>query len=203
MQGKLDKAATFAQWAHVDVADGEFTATSSWNEPESWAQFSSTLDLEVHLMVSDPLPWVQRWCGAGAKRIIVHQEALRRTAGEHAVDLAHQISQVCTVSNAHFVIAINPETPPEVLASFVQVTDFFQILAVHPGPAGQEMAPGIVEKVRAVRQLFPQSTIEVDGGIVPETARAVREAGADIAIAGSYTLNSDDPKEAYEELRQA
>jgi ribulose-phosphate 3-epimerase len=78
----------------------------------------------------------------------------------------------------------------------------YQVLAVHPGLAGQKFLPSVLNKIRFLKKNAPDGiVIEVDGGITPETAKLAKEAGADIAVAASYIFNSDDSRAAYEELK--
>ena len=74
------------------------------------------------------------------------------------------------------------------------------MLAVQPGPVGQEFLPFVCEKIKFLREEFPDAIIEVDGGMNPETAGQVKEAGADTIVSASYIFNAVDPKKAYEEL---
>ena len=98
------------------------------------------------------------------------------------------------------MLASNPETPAKKLAPYCEHCKLFQVLAVHPGPASQKFLPLTLAKVRFLRRNVPDAIIEVDGGIIPATARRVAAAGADIAVAGSYIFGSNDPAAAYDDL---
>lgn len=203
VERKVRLAESFSTWAHLDIADGAFTFAKSWNDPEAWGRLYTKLTLEVHLMLVDPMTAFEEWLKAGAKRIIVHVESLDELARRHggsAFARARELGRLAAQGGASFMLAINPETPAYRLTPFLGMFSEFQILAVHAGPAGQRFLPIVIPKIQWLREHAPDATIEVDGGIVPETARLVREAGADIVVAGSYTLGSEDPKGAYEEL---
>lgn len=196
VKDKVRKAEAFAEWVHLDVADGVLTFNKSWNDPEAWRSLHTTLKLEVHLMVQDPEAAAGPWLEAGAKRIVVHIETIRNS------EVLDRVLVRAAKHGAEVVLAVNPETPLDTLKPYLGRVSKFQIFSqAHLGPPHQKFLPSVLPKIRALRQEVPGGTIEVDGGINMETARLVREAGADIVVAGSYTLGSPDPKRAYEELR--
>jgi len=175
-------------WVHLDVADARFTPNRTWGDPSGWRKLQTSLNLEVHLMVEDPEIRVEEWFQAGAKRVIVHVETLREE--ELAYALANQYG-------AEAMLAISPETPVESLKLYFEKFSAFQVLAVHPGLAGQKFLPLVLDKVRFLREYYHTATIEVDGGIDLETARGAREAGADIIVSASYIFNAANPAQAY------
>src|SRR5258706_5630101 len=162
-------------WAHVDIADGAFTFNKSWNDPPRLHELDPKISIEVHLMVEQPEYYVEPWLKAGAKRIVLHKEVVTPAAFKKFKTLARQY-------NAELMLALNPETPAEAAAAYASDTNFFQALAVIPGLSGQKFLPRIIEKVKELRQAMPAAVIEVDGGINRETAKACREAGANIVI---------------------
>lgn len=181
-------------WVHLDVADGCFTFHKTWNDPSAWPEIGKKLNLEVHLMTEHPHGPALSWIWAGAKRIIVHLETLHKMTTK-------AIAEMAKVRSADVMLAINPETPVERLQSYFRLFSQFQILAVNPGLAGQVFLPTVLGKVKFLRRQFPGATIEVDGGINPETAKLVRAAGADIVVSATYIFGNSDPKRAYEELQ--
>lgn len=180
---------------HVDVGDGAFTFHKTWNDTEGWRALDVPFPLEVHLMVERPDAWIAPWIAAGAKRIIVHAEAIDEDALE-------QIKRRCESSGAEVMLSLNPETPIEDLTPYLGAISRFQVLAVNPGLAGQKFLPLSLEKVTWLREAVPHAIIEVDGGITPETARMAKAAGADIIVSASYIFGSEDPKKAYEALKE-
>jgi len=180
-------------WAHLDVADGCFTFHKTWNDPSVWPRIGGRLSLEVHLMTEHPHGPALSWIWAGAKRIIVHLETLHKTTAKAIVEMAK-------VRNADVMLAISPETPVERLQSYFKLFSQFQILAVNPGLAGQAFLPVVLGKIKFLRRQFPGATIEVDGGINPETAKLVRVAGADTVVSATYIFGNSNPKRAYEAL---
>jgi ribulose-phosphate 3-epimerase len=183
-------------WVQIDIADGKFTSHSTWNQPKDLEKLK--INLEVHLMVENPLTVIDDWIKAGAKRIIVHIETLELKSLK-----AEKLKSYA--SDCEIGLAINPETPVENLISFLSVSidrsrNFVQILAVNPGLSGQKFQPQVLEKIKFLKKNFPDVIIEVDGGINLKTAKLCQESGADILAVGSYIWESGNPLEAYKKL---
>ncbi len=195
---KLAKIEKFSKWIHLDVADGIFTFNKSWGSPAAWQKLHSPLKLEVHLMFAEPETQVEAWLKAGAKRIVVHAEALEKSGS------ADFILKKCALHKATPILALNPETTLEMAEPLLALFQDFQVFAqAHPGPAGQPFLINVLPKMKMLRARFPDAIIEVDGGIVPETAAKVHASGADTVVSGSYIFKSDDPKQAYEALKRS
>ena len=169
-------------WIHIDVVDGRFSPNVTWGNPAEFADFLSKnlalrkINFEIHLMMISPETATEDWLKAEARRLIVHEEA--------AVD-AEAILKKCLGYGAELMVAIKPETPVEKLKPFFNHIQYFQILAVKPGWAGQKFQPEILEKIKSLRAELPSVTIEVDGGMTPETVKVCREAGADLFVSAS------------------
>lgn len=183
------------EWITIDIADGRFTFHKTWNDPAAWRELAPDYKLEVHLMVEDPEIFVGPWLAAGAKRLIIHIEALKP-------GILENISAAVRGAGAELMLSSNPDTPPEKIRPYLQATNYFQVLAVNPGLAGQKFLPVVLEKIKFLRREVPDAMIEVDGGMNPETAKMVKDAGADILAVASYILKSIDQKKAYEELKE-
>ena len=179
-------------WIHLDVADGRFTYHKSWADPHAWEKLAWSVKLEVHLMVEEPEHAVPVWIKAGAKRIIVHLETVPNM--EHIIE-------ECKNAGVELMLATNPETPVVRLEPYFKTISEFQVLAVHPGLAGQKFLPLTMEKVKLLRKEMPHARIEVDGGITAETARVAKAAGADAVACGTFIFTSDDPKLAFSMLQ--
>lgn len=203
VEEKVRLAETFREnkWIHLDVADGVFTFNKTWNNPERWKEFKTSLTLEVHLMVEHPVPYAKQWLAAGAKRIIVHSEALH--GKDTSKESLEALRAMCKEHDAELMLTMNPETSVDTVRPYFGYTSAFQVLAVHPGLAGQIFLPIVLSKVRVLRGEFPDATIEVDGGVNHETARLASEAGANALASASFIFLNNDPKRAYEILRSA
>jgi ribulose-phosphate 3-epimerase len=196
VQKKIEIAKTFLREGdlfHLDVTDGSFATHRTWADPLAWVKLKSPFGLEVHLMVDHPEEYIDNWLVAGARRLIVHVEALT----PHSM---HQILALAERGKAEVMLSSKPESEVEDIQPYMKHFHSFQVLAVQPGPAGQLYLPFIDDKIRFLREEFPDATIEVDGGMSPLTVWRVKELGADMVVSSSYIFNSGDPKKAYEEL---
>lgn len=191
-----DPAVDGASWVHLDVADGKFTKNVLWNNPKDLEGLRATgyelrTNLEVHLMVQNPDEVLDSWLDTKIKRIIVHLESVK--------DL-DVMKMKCVAFGVELFLAIKPDTPVEHFFSHEGDADGFLILAVNPGLAGQKFQENQLEKIKTLRQKFPDAKIEVDGGVNLETAPRIKEAGADILVSASYIWGSEDWKKSYENL---
>jgi ribulose-phosphate 3-epimerase len=186
-------ASAFSPWIHIDVADGRFTPARSWGNPEELSlllgRFPS-LHAEVHLMVEDPESVLPAWFGAGAERVIVHWEALTDR------DVHRKFPDRTIVTST------KPETPIEDMLPYLTPSSWVQILAVPVGYSGMPFDLSVLEKVRVLRERFPELVIEIDGGITLETVRLVKGV-ADIVTSASFIFGNPDPAAAFRELQEA
>jgi ribulose-phosphate 3-epimerase len=181
-----------SEWAHIDIADGKFAPVTTWNNPqELFSAFPSLPNLEIHLMVNDPSKEITSWSRSGAKRIIVHLEAIDSSS----IQVHKSLGDNCELG-----IALKPETPAEQALLYLKDVNFVQCLAVNPGFSGQSFQEHILDKVRFLRERHPGATIEVDGGINLEVAKAAKAAGANIAVSSSHIFKDQDPTQTYQEL---
>lgn len=198
VEDKLARARKFLRagdWLHLDVADGVFTFGKSWRNAREWAYLRPEFNLEVHLMVEHPEKYLSDWIAAGAKRFIFHQEVLTLAAAENLAKIARKRRVEAMLSSV-------PHTTTAELWPYLKFFSHYQVLAVHPGPAGQKFLPAALQKIKFLRNFAPSATIEVDGGITPETARLVKNAGANAIVSSSYIFGSKNPKSAYKKLQK-
>lgn len=186
---QIKKAAEFSDSFHLDVTDGKFTSYVNWADPEIF----KGLNFEVHLMVEAPEKVVEEWLKTGAKRVIVHLQTI--TDFDFIIEVTEKYG-------SELMISIDPSVPVEEALVYLDKISSFHVLAVHPGPSGQEFQKEALTKIKFLREHSPNVKIEVDGGIDAETGKLAKEAGADILAAGDYIFGSDNPKHAYEELKK-
>ncbi|RMD61473.1 hypothetical protein D6833_08195 [Candidatus Parcubacteria bacterium] len=108
----------------------------------------------------------------------------------------------CRAANAEAVLASNPETPPASLLPYLEETQWFLVLGVHPGMSGQRFQLASLEKIKFIRAHRRDAVIEVDGGMNDKTARFAREAGANIIIAANYIFSSENEEKAFQSLKE-
>lgn len=197
---RIEEARSFLPkggWLQIDVSDGKFNPNKSWNEPKKLAKWLEAnkiegINFEVHLMVVDPKPLVMQWLEAGAKRVVVHVEALT----------PNDILFLKGFGKGKVGIAIIPGSPIKALERYIEHFPFVQLLAVRPGYSGQKFDRKVLEKIVYLKALHPDSIIEIDGGVNAATAPAIKDAGADIVVSGSYIFDAPDKKKAYRELKK-
>jgi ribulose-phosphate 3-epimerase len=166
---------------HCDVMDGHFVPNISFGPLVVKAIRPVTrLPLEAHLMIEEPDRFLDAFANAGADTLIVH--------AENAVNLHRTVQHVKTLGKK-VGVAINPATPPVLLAEILPDLDLALVMTVNPGFGGQEFIAAMLSKVRRVRAMIdetkPAIELEVDGGIDATTARQVVAAGARVLVAGS------------------
>ncbi len=188
---RIRKAEAFAEWIHVDVVDGKFAPPVTWGNPEEFAELTTPLKLEVHLMVEDPEGALDAWLRAGAKRVVVHIESLKDSV---------YVLEKCKKFGAEVFLGLNPGTEAE--RAFAHADDFkgFLVLAVFPGYSGQPLQEPALEKIRRIKAHAPGAIIELDGGVNDTTAARIQAAGADILISASHIFSAEDPAGAYHAL---
>ncbi len=184
-------------WLHLDVADGIFTANKSWRNATEWANLRSKFNLEVHLMVEHPENYIEQWIAAGAGRFIVHVETITKHMARQIIARAAKRGII------EVMLSSNPHTTISRLWPYLPLFSHFQVLAVEPGLAGQKFIPVTLQKAKFLRNFAPNAKIEVDGGVVPESIKAIKKAGANVVVSGSYIFNSEKPKAAFKKLQKA
>ncbi|OHA04379.1 MAG: hypothetical protein A2934_04710 [Candidatus Sungbacteria bacterium RIFCSPLOWO2_01_FULL_47_10] len=189
---KIRKVEPYANWVHIDIADGTFTPNTLWHNSLDLVGFQTNLKLEIHMMEDDPEERIDHWFLQPVKRIIVHWEAVR--------DMDYIIEE-CRKEKVEIGIAIADLTSWTVLRQYINKIDMVQVLCVPAGVSGQGFHGHNLLKIRHLRKLCPHCTIEVDGGMTPETAGECVKMGANIVAAASYIFGSKDIKKAIEELQ--
>ncbi len=183
VEERIKKVEPYAKWCHIDVTDGVFSSHETWRNPKDLLNLETPLNIEVHLMVSNPDEVIDDWLMPPVKRVIVHAEAIQN------FDL---IREKCRDRGIELGVAVNPETSAEAFEPYIGKADVFLFLTVPPGPSGNPMHPNTMGKVASLRKSCPECIIEVDGGVNEETGAAAVKAGANLLAAGKYIFDSPD-----------
>ena len=179
-----------ADWIHLDVMDGVFVPNISFGFPvlKHVARLTDK-PLDVHLMIVQPEKFIGEVAQLGARVMTVHHEAcihLHRTV--------HEIQRHGMMAG----VALNPSTPVMMLQDIIADLDLVLLMSVNPGFGGQQFIPQCLQKVAQLRTIIAETgshaLIEVDGGVNMETGRQLRQAGADVLVAGSAIFAADDPE---------
>ena len=186
-----------AEYIHIDVMDGRFVPSISYGMPVIKSIRSCTSRVfDVHLMIEEPIRYIEEFVKCGADIITVHVEAC-----EDVVATIEKIRE-CGVKAA---ITLNPETPVKAIEPYLSLVDMVLVMTVEPGFGGQVFLPETLDKIKEVRKYVDNRglnvRIQVDGGINGETAELVKQAGADVLVSGSYIFGADDMESAVAALR--
>lgn len=181
-----------AEYLHLDVMDGNFVPNISFGAPViSSIRKHSNLVFDVHLMVENPDRFIKDMVDAGADVITIHAEATKHL---------NRTIQLIKSYGKKVGVALNPSTPLDVIKYDLKDIDMVLIMTVNPGFGGQAFIEGMLQKIRDLRSIDSNIDIQVDGGINDKTSKLVKEAGANILVAGSY-LFKGDYKQKIESLR--
>ena len=190
---------TSAEYIHIDVMDGNFVPNLTIGPPVIKALRRYTEKVfDVHLMIEEPIRYIDDYRSAGADIITVHLEACRNVEATLV-----KIKE----SGAKVGLSIKPKTDPALLAPYLDKVDMILVMTVEPGFGGQRFIPETLDNIRKVKKMLKNANliipIEVDGGITVETIGQAAGAGAEIFVAGSAVYRQKSIEKAVDELRAA
>lgn len=187
-----------ADWFHVDIMDGVFVPNISFGFPVlKQIKKHAKKTIDVHLMIVEPQRYIDEFCIQGADIISIHIEA--------CTHLHRAIQQIKSL-NIKAGVAINPHTPVSALQDIIADIDLVCMMSVNPGFGGQKFIQNTYKKVKELKQMIKTSRsnalIEIDGGVDFDNASLLKEAGADVLVAGNTVFSHPSPVEAIAKLKQ-
>ena len=186
------------KWLHLDVMDGDFVPSISFGMPVIKAlRKQSNLFFDEHMMVTEPVRYIDAMVDAGADMITVHVEACKHL---------HRTIQAIKAKGIKAGVVLNPGTPLNALDCILEDVDMVLLMTVNPGFGGQKYIPTMTAKIKALKEMIDARgmniDIEVDGGATPDNVKMLLEAGANVIVAGSAVFG-DHITEQVEKFHKA
>jgi ribulose-phosphate 3-epimerase len=208
LSAALQRIQGTAPVVQVDVIDGAFAPGTTWPlrdevhfpliaSGEEGMPLWESFDFEFDLMLTDPAADIDSYVAAGASRIVLHTRSDTTPQALGRLQLPRQSEYPVSVG-----VALTSAASASDLAEFENQYDYIQIMGIRRlGVQGSQLSPDVYELIKELRRVYPDKTIQVDGGVRLENCANLISAGANRIVSGSAIFNADDPKQAYEELR--
>ena len=187
-----------ADWFHLDIMDGHFVPNISFGIPvvKSIKKYSKKT-LDVHLMITNPEDYIEKFIDVGADIVTIHIEACK----EKTEKILKEIKRM----NIKAGLAINPDTNFKIIGDYIDLIDIVCLMGVFPGFGGQKIIDSTFQRCKEISEIIAKNEVncllEVDGGVTAENAKKLLESGADVLVAGSYVFRSEDPNQSISYLK--
>ena len=192
MRDAAELVAPYSSYLHMDVMDGHFVPNLTMGVDLVKA-LKGIAPLDVHLMITDPVDFIDDFYDAGAEVISVHVEA------NNTREALAKINEKDIKSG----IAFNPSTPKEKIIPYLDIADMILVMSVEPGYCGQSFHENAIDRVKYFKTNYPNKIIEVDGGVSTQNSAILSQNGADILVAGSAIFKSNDPIQTIAEMKKS
>lgn len=189
---RISQCEEFAQTVQWDLMDGQFVEDSTFSDIADLKQLDTVLSIEVHLMAEEPDEYFEDLAKAGVDRVIIHFES---------TDKIEDVIQKMNNYDFEKGLAINPETSLDDIPDIFDQLDQVLVMTVVPGEAGKSFMESELDKVKELRDLYPDLAIEVDGGINLQTIRMAKDAGANRFSVNTALFATPDPAQSFEMLK--
>jgi ribulose-phosphate 3-epimerase len=192
VEEKIRKVEPYVPWVQLDIMDGRFVATRTWNNPSELASLKTALRFEADLMVEDPLRNAISWIRSRVERVFVQIETLQ--SSKEVFAMIEHIRE----GGKEVGLTLNVETPPESVYPYVRSVDWVLFRGGIPGSYGQPFQDAVIEKIRVLRRYSPAIHIMIDGGVRLDLVSSFKEAGVNALAVGSAIFRAPDIKRAIE-----
>lgn len=192
IERKIELVLPFAKAVHVDILDGKFAPNTTFLDPKPFAKYADKVLLELHMMVEEPINYLDSWAAAGFRRFLGHIEHMSDQAA--FVAKAEQLGEVG--------LAIDGPTPISQVKVPYQDLDCVLVMTIKAGFSGQSFVTAHLEKVRRIKQDASFLTVSIDGGVNDQIVEMAVRAGVTRFTATSFIFKTGDPKAQYEMLQK-
>lgn len=191
IEKKIEKTISFTESIHIDLLDGKFAPNTTFFDPAPFKKYSKDIILEVHMMVDNPVQYLEKWADAGFQRFIGHVEMMP--------DIPEFVAQAQLSGEAG--LALDTMTQAEKIFPFIEDIDVAFVMTVKAGFSHQQFDPTMLEKIGELRAKDPLLPIEVDGGVNEEDITALKDAGATRFVSTGFLFGGENVEERYKNLK--
>lgn len=193
LKADIKRVEPYVPWLHIDVMDGHFVPNISIGVPvvKSIRKITN-LFLDTHLMIENPINYIDAFADAGSDLITFHFEATK----DKTIETIEKIKS----RKLKVGLSIKPKTSVDEIKDYISLVDMILIMTVEPGFGGQKFMEDCADKISEIKKINKDILVQIDGGINDKTAKLCLKLGADSLVAGSYIYGADDIKKAIESL---
>ena len=194
LEADIKRVEPYVPWLHIDVMDGHFVPNISIGVPvvKSIRKITN-LFLDTHLMIENPIKYVDAFVDAGSDLITFHYEATK----DKTIETIEKIKS----RNVKVGLSIKPKTSVDEIKEYINLVDMILIMTVEPGFGGQKFMEDCACKIAQIKEINPNVLVQVDGGINAQTAIICKNFGVDSLVAGNYIYSAPDIKKAIENIK--